>query len=93
MGFLCLYLIVSNNYGPGQHDEKLIPLMINNIISKKTLPVYGTGNNIRDWVYVEDHAEAIDVILNNGVVGESYLVGGNNEQRNIDIVKITYKFS
>ncbi|MBL6655228.1 MAG: dTDP-glucose 4,6-dehydratase [Flavobacteriaceae bacterium] len=82
----------SNNYGPGQHNEKLIPLMINNIILKKTLPVYGTGNNIRDWLYVEDHAEAIDLILSKGVIGESYLVGGNNEQRNIDIVKLLINF-
>ena len=82
----------SNNYGPGQHDEKLIPLMINNIISKKPLPIYGKGNNIRDWLYVEDHAEAIDLILNQGNVGENYLIGGNNEQKNIDIVKFLISF-
>jgi len=76
----------SNNYGPAQHFEKLIPLMIQNIINKKSLPVYGEGKNIRDWLYVEDHVEAIDMILHKGKIGESYLLGGNNEKRNIDIV-------
>ena len=76
----------SNNYGPSQHTEKLIPLMIQNIINQKPLPVYGKGENIRDWLYVEDHAEAIDLILHQGKPGETYAIGGNNEQKNIDIV-------
>lgn len=76
----------SNNYGPGQHTEKLIPLMIQNIANQKALPIYGKGENIRDWLYVEDHAEAIDLILHQGQIGETYAIGGNNEQRNIDIV-------
>ena len=76
----------SNNYGPGQHTEKLIPLMIQNIANQKALPIYGKGENIRDWLYVEDHAEAIDLILHQGQIGETYTIGGNNEQRNIDIV-------
>ena len=76
----------SNNYGPAQHSEKLIPLIIQNIINKKSLPVYGEGKNIRDWLYVEDHVEAIDMILHKGTIGETYLIGGDNEQRNIDIV-------
>ena len=77
----------SNNYGPAQHTEKLIPLMIQNIVNKQSLPVYGKGENIRDWLYVEDHAEAIDLILHKGDIGESYVIGGNNEQRNIDVVQ------
>jgi len=76
----------SNNYGSGQHTEKLIPLMIQNIANQKVLPIYGKGENIRDWIYVEDHAEAIDCILHQGKIGETYAIGGNNEQRNIDIV-------
>jgi len=76
----------SNNYGPGQHSEKLIPLMIQHIVAQKSLPVYGEGTNIRDWLYVEDHAAAIDLILHQGVAGETYLLGGNNERRNIDLV-------
>jgi dTDP-glucose 4,6-dehydratase len=76
----------SNNYGPGQHKEKLIPLMIQNIANQKALPIYGKGENIRDWLYVEDHAEAIDLILHQGQIGETYTIGGSNEQRNIDIV-------
>jgi len=76
----------SNNYGPGQHEEKLIPLMIKNVIQQKPLPVYGKGENIRDWLFVEDHAAAIDLILHNGQVGETYALGGNNEVKNIDIV-------
>src|SRR6056300_1551567 len=76
----------SNNYGPSQHTEKLIPLMIQNIVKQKPLPVYGKGENIRDWLYVEDHAEAIDLILHQGKPGETYAIGGNNEQKNIDIV-------
>ena len=76
----------SNNYGPGQHHEKLIPLMIKNIIAQKPLPLYGRGDNIRDWIYVEDHAEAIDLILHKGTVGETYALGGNNEMKNLDLV-------
>lgn len=76
----------SNNYGPDQFTEKLIPLIINNILDEIPLPVYGDGQNIRDWIYVEDHAEAIDLIFNKGKIGESYNIGGNNEIRNIEIV-------
>jgi len=76
----------SNNYGPGQHEEKLIPLMIKKVVQQKPLPVYGKGENIRDWLFVEDHAAAIDLILHNGQVGETYALGGNNEVKNIDIV-------
>ena len=78
----------SNNYGPGQHPEKLIPLMIKNIIAQKPLPVYGKGENIRDWLYVEDHAQAIDLILHQGSVGETYAIGGNNEEKNIELVRL-----
>ena len=78
----------SNNYGPGQHPEKLIPLMIRNIIAQKPLPVYGKGENIRDWLYVEDHAQAIDLILHQGSVGETYAIGGNNEEKNIELVRL-----
>lgn len=76
----------SNNYGPNHFPEKLIPLMIHNIINKKPLPVYGKGENVRDWLYVEDHAAAIDAILHQGKVGETYNIGGHNEWKNIDIV-------
>ena len=76
----------SNNYGPSQHTEKLIPLIIKNIIHQKTLPIYGKGENIRDWLYVEDHVEAIDLILHHGRIGETYSIGGNNERKNIDVV-------
>ncbi|MEZ4909341.1 MAG: dTDP-glucose 4,6-dehydratase [Saprospiraceae bacterium] len=76
----------SNNYGPNHFPEKLIPLMLNNIIHKKPLPVYGKGENVRDWLYVEDHARAIDTILHHGKVGETYNIGGHNEWKNIDIV-------
>ncbi len=76
----------SNNYGPNHFPEKLIPLMINNIIEEKPLPVYGRGENIRDWLYVEDHASAIDTIFHRGKTGEVYNIGGNNEWRNIDLV-------
>jgi dTDP-glucose 4,6-dehydratase len=76
----------SNNYGPGQHPEKLIPLMIKNIIAQKPLPIYGKGENIRDWLYVEDHAHAIDLILHQGCLGETYAIGGNNEQKNIELI-------
>jgi dTDP-glucose 4,6-dehydratase len=77
----------SNNYGPYQFPEKLIPLMINNCLTKKSLPVYGDGMQIRDWLYVEDHCKAIDLVLTNGRLGEVYNVGGHNEQPNIAIVQ------
>ena len=76
----------SNNYGPNQYPEKLIPLFIQNIVQEKSLPVYGDGQNIRDWLYVEDHAEAIDLIFQKGKLGETYNIGGNNEFKNIDII-------
>jgi dTDP-glucose 4,6-dehydratase len=76
----------SNNFGPGQHSEKLIPLMIKNIVKEESLPVYGKGDNIRDWLYVEDHVNAIDLILHNGKIGETYVIGGNNEQKNIELI-------
>ena len=78
----------SNNYGPYHFPEKLIPLMIANALADKPLPVYGNGENVRDWLYVEDHCRAIDLIIHNGNVGEVYNVGGHNEKRNIDIVRI-----
>ena len=81
----------SNNYGPYHFPEKLIPLMIINALANKPLPVYGTGENVRDWLYVEDHCRAIDLILHNGRIGEIYNVGGHNEMRNIDIVKLILK--
>lgn len=81
----------SNNYGPYQFPEKLIPLMIINALSDKFLPVYGEGLNVRDWLYVEDHCKAIDLILQKGRVGEVYNIGGHNEMKNIDIVKIICK--
>ena len=81
----------SNNYGPYQFPEKLIPLFINNILHRKPLPVYGTGENVRDWLYVEDHARAIDLIFHKGEVAESYNIGGFNEWRNIDLVRVLVK--
>lgn len=78
----------SNNYGPYHFPEKLIPLMINNIIQKKPLPVYGKGENIRDWLFVEDHARAIDAIFHKGKPGEIYNIGGNNEWKNIDLINL-----
>jgi dTDP-glucose 4,6-dehydratase len=78
----------SNNYGPNQFPEKLIPLAINNIKNNKPIPVYGKGENIRDWLYVEDHASAIDLIFHRGRVGETYNIGGNNEWMNIDLIKL-----
>ena len=77
----------SNNYGPYQFPEKLIPLIVNNIILKKELPIYGRGENVRDWLYVGDHAKAIDIVLHKGESGETYNIGGKNEWRNIDLVK------
>ena len=81
----------SNNYGPYHFPEKLIPLMIINALHDKPLPVYGDGQNVRDWLYVEDHCRAIDLIIHKGTVGEVYNVGGHNEMRNIDIVKLICK--
>ena len=81
----------SNNYGPYQFPEKLIPLMIANALADKPLPVYGEGLNVRDWLYVEDHCKAIDLIIRDGKVGEVYNIGGHNEMKNIDIVKIICK--
>jgi dTDP-glucose 4,6-dehydratase len=81
----------SNNYGSHHFPEKLIPLIIHNIKNKKPLPVYGKGENIRDWLWVEDHARAIDVIFHRGKMGETYCVGGNNEWKNIDVVKLLCK--
>ena len=78
----------SNNYGPYQFPEKLIPLIINNILTGKKLPVYGDGKNVRDWLYVMDHAKGIDMVLEKGRFGEKYNIGGHNEKRNIEIVKI-----
>ncbi len=78
----------SNNYGPYQFPEKLIPLFINNIRHRKPLPVYGKGENVRDWLYVEDHARAIDVIFHKGKIAETYNIGGFNEWKNIDIIKV-----
>lgn len=78
----------SNNYGPNHFPEKLIPLMINNIRNKKPLPVYGKGENVRDWLFVKDHARAIDAIFHNGNNGDTYNIGGNNEWKNIDLVHL-----
>jgi dTDP-glucose 4,6-dehydratase len=81
----------SNNYGPNQFPEKLLPLFINNIRHDKSLPVYGTGKNVRDWLYVVDHAQAIDLIFHKGRDGETYNIGGNNEWRNIDLIRLLCK--
>lgn len=81
----------SNNYGPYQHHEKLIPHMIKLAINDEKLPVYGNGKNIRDWLYVEDHCEAIDIVFHKGKAGERYNIGGHNEKRNIEIVKLILK--
>jgi dTDP-glucose 4,6-dehydratase len=81
----------SNNYGPYQFPEKLIPLFINNICKGKSLPVYGKGENVRDWLYVVDHARAIDVIFHNGKVADTYNIGGFNEWKNIDLIKVIIK--
>ena len=81
----------SNNYGPYQFPEKLIPLFITNIINNKPLPVYGKGENIRDWLYVEDHANAIDTIFHKGKLNETYNIGGFNEWKNIDLIKVIIK--
>ena len=79
----------SNNYGPYQFLEKLIPLIIKNILEGKNLPVYGDGSNVRDWLYVKDHNKAVDMVINNGRLGEVYNIGGFNEEKNINIVKLT----
>lgn len=81
----------SNNYGPYQFPEKLIPLMIANALDDKQLPVYGTGENVRDWLYVEDHCKAIDMIIHHGKVGEVYNIGGHNEKSNLEVVKTILK--
>ena len=81
----------SNNYGPNQHKEKLIPTVINSLIKNTKIPVYGNGLNIRDWLYVEDHVEAIDLIFHKGTIGETYCIGGENEIKNIDLIKMIIK--
>jgi dTDP-glucose 4,6-dehydratase len=81
----------SNNYGPNHFPEKLIPLMIHNIMQEKPLPVYGKGENVRDWLYVEDHARAIDTIFHDGKIGETYNIGGHNEWKNLDLVLLLCK--
>jgi dTDP-glucose 4,6-dehydratase len=81
----------SNNYGPNQFPEKLIPLFINNIRNNKPLPVYGKGENVRDWLYVVDHARAIDDVFHKGAIGETYNIGGFNEWTNIDLIKVICK--
>ena len=78
----------SNNYGPNQHKEKLIPTVINSLIKNIKIPVYGNGLNVRDWLYVEDHVEAIDLIFHKGIIGETYCIGGQNEIKNIDLIKM-----
>lgn len=83
----------SNNYGPHQHEEKLIPLCIKRIINEENIPVYGTGENIRDWLYVGDHARAIDTIFHKAKNGETYNIGGNNEMTNIDIINLIIKYT
>lgn len=82
----------SNNYGPYQFPEKLIPLVINNCLNGRNIPVYGDGLNVRDWLYVEDHCRAVDMVLNNGRVGQVYNIGGHNERTNINIVKIIVSY-
>ena len=81
----------SNNYGSYQFPEKLIPLFINNIVNNKPLPVYGKGENVRDWLFVDDHARAIDIIFHDGTLGETYNIGGFNEWKNIDLIKVMIK--
>jgi dTDP-glucose 4,6-dehydratase len=81
----------SNNYGPNQHKEKLFPTVINSLINKSKIPIYGDGLNIRDWLYVEDHVEAIDLIFHKGIIGETYCIGGENEIKNIDLIKMIIK--
>ena len=83
----------SNNFGPYQYPEKLIPLFIMNAMSDKPLPVYGDGKNIRDWIYVLDNCKGIDVVLNNGKIGETYNIGGGNEKPNIEITNLILRFT
>lgn len=83
----------TNNYGPNQYPEKLIPLMIHNIIQRRPLPVYGDGANVRDWIYVGDHVEAIDAVFHKGIAGETYLAGGGNEMSNIDLVRMLVRIA
>lgn len=90
-GFPMVISNCSNNYGPNQFPEKLIPLFINNIIHRKPLPVYGAGVNVRDWLYVVDHAVAIDSVFHDGKKGETYNIGGHNEWKNIDLIKLLCK--
>ncbi|NUN70736.1 MAG: dTDP-glucose 4,6-dehydratase [Bacteroidetes bacterium] len=90
-GFPGIVTRCSNNYGPYQFPEKLIPLMIANALNDRPLPVYGDGLNVRDWLYVEDHCSALDTVLHRGVNGEVYNIGGHNEWKNIDIVKLVLK--
>ncbi len=90
-GMPCIITNCSNNYGPYQFPEKLIPLFINNICKQKPLPVYGKGENVRDWLYVEDHAKAIDTIFHKGKPGDTYNIGGFNEWKNIDLIKVLIK--
>ncbi len=90
-GFPGVVTRCSNNYGPYQFPEKLIPLLIANALNDKPIPVYGDGSNVRDWLYVEDHCSALDVVLHNGKVGDVYNIGGQNEWKNIDIVKLVLK--
>ncbi|MFA7410559.1 MAG: dTDP-glucose 4,6-dehydratase [Bacteroidales bacterium] len=78
----------SNNYGPNQFPEKLIPLSIHNMVNRKPIPIYGKGENIRDWLYVEDHARAIDLVFHKGMIGETYNIGGHNEWKNIDLIRL-----
>jgi len=85
-GFPAIITRCSNNYGPYQFPEKLIPLMITNALSGKLLPVYADGQNVRDWIYVQDHCSAIDIVLHQGIIGEIYNIGGGNEWKNINIV-------
>jgi len=87
----CVISNCSNNYGPNHFPEKLIPLCIYNIKNKKALPIYGKGENVRDWLYVEDHARAIDVILHSGKIGSTYNIGGHNEWTNIDVIRLLCK--
>lgn len=86
-GLPCLITNCSNNYGPRQFPEKLIPLVTLNALKRETLPVYGRGENIRDWLHVEDHCEAIHLVLTKGTIGETYCIGGNSEKSNIEVVK------
>jgi dTDP-glucose 4,6-dehydratase len=90
-GFPIVISNCSNNYGSYQFPEKLIPLFINNIVNNKSLPIYGKGENVRDWLFVNDHARAIDVIFHNGKLGDTYNIGGFNEWKNIDLIKVIIK--